>query len=97
MRDGVILLARIFLAALFLILGWRKLRDYRGTFDQMVRDGASPYGDGPRWRGAGASAPGLVRLGARQRPDRRFDALKHVVRAKTLGHAETIEGRLGAD
>jgi putative oxidoreductase len=38
--DWVILLARIFLAALFLIFGWRKLRDFPGTVDQMVRDRA---------------------------------------------------------
>src|ERR1700739_5035162 len=37
--DGVILAARLFLAALFLIFGWRKLRDYSGTVSQMVRDG----------------------------------------------------------
>ncbi len=37
--DGVILAARLFLAALFLIFGWRKLRDYSGTVSQMVQDG----------------------------------------------------------
>ena len=37
--DGVILVARLFLATLFLIFGWRKLRDYSGTVSQMVRDG----------------------------------------------------------
>ncbi len=36
--DGVILLARFFLAALFLIFGWRKLRDFSGTVSQMVED-----------------------------------------------------------
>ena len=35
----VILAARLFLAALFLIFGWRKLRDYPGTVSQMVGDG----------------------------------------------------------
>ena len=35
----VILAARLFLATLFLIFGWRKLRDYSGTVSQMVRDG----------------------------------------------------------
>jgi putative oxidoreductase len=35
----VILAARLFLAALFLIFGWRKLRDYPGTVSQMVQDG----------------------------------------------------------
>ena len=37
-RDEVILVARLFLAALFLIFGWRKLRDYSGTVAQMVGD-----------------------------------------------------------
>jgi putative oxidoreductase len=34
--DELILLARLLLAALFLVFGWRKLVDYRGTVDQMV-------------------------------------------------------------
>jgi putative oxidoreductase len=38
-NDEVILAARIFLATLFLIFGWRKLRDFSGTISQMVRDG----------------------------------------------------------
>jgi putative oxidoreductase len=38
-NDEVILAARLFLAALFLIFGARKVRDYSGTVDQMVRDG----------------------------------------------------------
>ena len=38
-NDGVILVARLFLATLFLIFGWRKLRDYSGTVSQMVQDG----------------------------------------------------------
>ncbi len=38
--DGVILAARLFLAALFLIFGWRKLMDYSGTVSRMVQDGA---------------------------------------------------------
>jgi putative oxidoreductase len=38
MMDAVILAARLFLAALFLIFGWRKLRDYSGTVRQMVKD-----------------------------------------------------------
>jgi putative oxidoreductase len=37
--DAVILVARLFLATLFLIFGWRKLMDYAGTVAQMVRDG----------------------------------------------------------
>jgi len=37
--DVVILAARIFLAALFLIFGWRKVRDWPGTLSQMVDDG----------------------------------------------------------
>jgi putative oxidoreductase len=39
-NDEVILVARLFLAPLFLIFGWRKLRDYSGTVGQMVRDRA---------------------------------------------------------
>jgi putative oxidoreductase len=38
-NDEVILAARLFLATLFLIFGWRKLRDYSGTLSQMVQDG----------------------------------------------------------
>jgi len=38
-HDEVILAARLFLATLFLIFGWRKLRDYSGTVSQMVQDG----------------------------------------------------------
>jgi putative oxidoreductase len=38
--DGVVILvARLFLVTLFLIFGWRKLRDYSGTVSQMVQDG----------------------------------------------------------
>jgi putative oxidoreductase len=37
--DVVVLAARLFLAPLFLIFGWRKLTDYSGTVSQMVRDG----------------------------------------------------------
>jgi len=40
-NDAVILAARVFLATLFVIFGWRKLRDYPGTVSQMVRDGVS--------------------------------------------------------
>jgi len=36
--DAVILAARLFLATLFLIFGWRKVRDYPGTVSQMVQD-----------------------------------------------------------
>jgi putative oxidoreductase len=38
-NDVVILAARIFLATLFLIFGWRKARDWSGTLSQMVDDG----------------------------------------------------------
>jgi putative oxidoreductase len=38
-NDEVILAARLFLATLFLIFGWGKLRDYSGTVSQMVQDG----------------------------------------------------------
>jgi putative oxidoreductase len=34
-NDGIILAARLFLATLFLIFGWRKLRDYSGTVSQI--------------------------------------------------------------
>jgi putative oxidoreductase len=35
--DGLMLAARLLLATLFLIFGWRKLRDYSGTVAQMVQ------------------------------------------------------------
>jgi len=35
-NDELILAAGPFLATLFLIFGWRKLRDYSGTVSQMV-------------------------------------------------------------
>jgi putative oxidoreductase len=38
--DGVILAARLLLAPLFLIFGWRKLVDYSGTVSRMAQDGA---------------------------------------------------------
>ncbi len=38
-NDAVILAARLFLATLFLIFGWRKLRDYSGTVSQIVQLG----------------------------------------------------------
>lgn len=38
-NNGVILLARLFLASPFLIFGWRKVQDYPGTVSQMVHDG----------------------------------------------------------
>jgi putative oxidoreductase len=37
--DELTLAARLLLATLFLIFGWRKLRDYSGTVDQMVQLG----------------------------------------------------------
>ena len=39
MNDELILVARLLLATLFLIFGWRKLRDYSGAVSQMVQDG----------------------------------------------------------
>src|SRR5208282_2203859 len=39
LNDAVILAARLFLATLFLIFGWRKLIDYSGTVSQMVQLG----------------------------------------------------------
>jgi putative oxidoreductase len=36
MNDILILAARVMLAALFLIFGWRKLTDFSGTVSQMV-------------------------------------------------------------
>jgi len=38
-NNEIILAARILLAALFLIFGWRKLTDLSGTFNQMVHEG----------------------------------------------------------
>jgi putative oxidoreductase len=40
MSDEIILVARLLLATLFLIFGWRKLRDYSGTVRQIVELGA---------------------------------------------------------
>src|SRR3984957_18133297 len=37
MNDVIILAARLLLATLFLIFGWRKLRDYSGTVSQLVQ------------------------------------------------------------
>jgi putative oxidoreductase len=37
MTDVIILAARLLLATLFLIFGWRKLRDYSGTVSQLVQ------------------------------------------------------------
>ncbi|MCP3711404.1 DoxX family protein [Paraburkholderia sp. CNPSo 3274] len=39
-NDELTLVARLLLATLFLIFGWRKLRDYSGTVSQMVQLGA---------------------------------------------------------
>lgn len=38
-NDEVILAGRFFLATLFLIFGWRKLRDFSGTVTQIVQLG----------------------------------------------------------
>jgi putative oxidoreductase len=38
-NDGLILAARLLLATLFLIFGYRKLRDYSGTVSQMAQLG----------------------------------------------------------
>jgi putative oxidoreductase len=38
-NDEFILAARLLLATLFLIFGWRKLRDFSGTIKQMVQLG----------------------------------------------------------
>jgi len=38
--DELILVARLLLATLFLIFGWRKLTDFSGTVDQMMGLGA---------------------------------------------------------
>ena len=40
MNDELILAARLSLATLFLIFGWRKLRDYPGTVKQIAQLGA---------------------------------------------------------
>jgi putative oxidoreductase len=39
LNDELILAARLLLGTLFLIFGWRKLRDYSGTVSQMVQLG----------------------------------------------------------
>lgn len=39
--DELILAARLLLATLFLIFGWRKLRDFSGTVSQMTQLGAA--------------------------------------------------------
>jgi putative oxidoreductase len=39
LNDELILAARLLLAALFLIFGWRKLRDYSGTVSQIIQLG----------------------------------------------------------
>ncbi len=36
-NNEIILAARLLLAALFLIFGWRKLKDFSGTINQMVQ------------------------------------------------------------
>jgi putative oxidoreductase len=38
-NDELTLAARLLLTTLFLIFGWRKLRDYSGTVDQMAQLG----------------------------------------------------------
>jgi putative oxidoreductase len=38
-NDELILAARLLLATLFLIFGWRKLRDFSGTVSQMAKLG----------------------------------------------------------
>jgi putative oxidoreductase len=38
-NDGLILAARLLLATLFLIFGWRKLKDHSGTVSQLVQLG----------------------------------------------------------
>jgi putative oxidoreductase len=38
-NDGLVLAARLLLATLFLIFGWRKLRDFSGTVNQMAQLG----------------------------------------------------------
>src|SRR5271163_3172731 len=38
-NDELILAARLLLATLYLIFGWRKLRDFSGTVSQMVQLG----------------------------------------------------------
>ena len=40
--DDVILAARLLLATLFLIFGWRKLTDYSGTVSQMAQEVGLP-------------------------------------------------------
>ena len=59
-NDELILAARLLLATLFLIFGWRKLRDYSGTVSQIAQLGAPM----PRLAAAGGDlhgASGCVR------------------------------------
>ena len=42
-NDELILAARLLLATLFLVFGWRKVRDYSGTVVQMVQLGLPQY------------------------------------------------------
>ena len=43
-NNELILAARLLLATLFLIFGWRKLRDFSGTVSQMVQLGVRDVG-----------------------------------------------------
>jgi uncharacterized membrane protein YphA (DoxX/SURF4 family) len=47
-NDELVLAAGLLLATLFLIFGWRKLRDYSGTVSQMVQLGAPMASTGCR-------------------------------------------------
>ena len=39
-KDGILLVARVLIALLFLIFGWQKLLDYSGTLQYMIHAGA---------------------------------------------------------
>ena len=74
-NDELILAARLLLATLFLIFGWRKLRDFPGTVNQMAQLGVPTP---PRLRADGGSRDHRTRKG--RRPGRRR-------RARQIGRA----------
>jgi uncharacterized membrane protein YphA (DoxX/SURF4 family) len=67
-NDELILAARLLLATLFLIFGWRKLRDFPGTVNQMAQLGVPTATNGCcrspswnfRWRSRSPSARSRV-------------------------------------
>jgi putative oxidoreductase len=92
-NNEVILAARVLLAALYLIFGWRKLTDYSGTVSRMVQDGA-PF---PVLSAAVAIFMELpvafaVAVGAFTRPCALLLALYTLVSALIAHHYWTVTG-----